>query len=126
MLSHPMINLYTQDVPRLVGFYESLGFTETFRTPKDGVPDHVEVRLDHVTLAVSSVEAAVTHHDFTPDLGGRPVEIVLWSDDTDGDYARVTAGGAPAVSPPRDFGDALRVARVEDPDGNPLQIVQRR
>ena len=126
MFSDPMINVYSHDVPRLVKFYESAGFRETFRTPKQGALDHVEVRLDHFTLAISSVQAAIDHHGLHPDLGGRPIEIVLWSDDTDGDFARLTAGGAPVVSPPRDFLDTFRVAWVEDPDGNPVQLVQRR
>lgn len=125
MFSDPMINVYTHDVARLTGFYESIGFRETFRTPTEGTPEHVEVRLDHFTLAISSVQAAVDHHGRDPQLGGRPIEIVLWSDDADADYARLTAGGAPAVIPPHDFLETLRVAWVEDPDGNPVQLVQR-
>jgi hypothetical protein len=62
----------------------------------------------------------------SPDLGGRPVEILLWTDDTDRDYARLTAEGAPSLSAPHDFLSDLRLAWVGDPDGNPIQLAQHR
>ena len=46
MYRSPQINLYVADVPRSVGFYERLGFAETFRTPSEGAPIHVELVLD--------------------------------------------------------------------------------
>jgi catechol 2,3-dioxygenase-like lactoylglutathione lyase family enzyme len=122
----PAINIYSRDVLRLVSFYEGLGFRETFRTPEDGTPDHVEVSLDGFTIGIASVEASAADHGLSPDLGGRPVEIVLWTDDTDGDYARLTAEGAPSLSAPHDFLSDLRLAWVADPDGNPIQLAQRR
>jgi catechol 2,3-dioxygenase-like lactoylglutathione lyase family enzyme len=110
---------------RLVAFYEGLGFRETFRTPKDGTPDHVEVVHDGFTIGIASVEAARADHGLNPDLGGRPVEIVLWTDDADGDYARLTAAGAPSLSAPHDWLSNLRLAWVADPDGNPIQLAQK-
>jgi catechol 2,3-dioxygenase-like lactoylglutathione lyase family enzyme len=126
MFGSPAINVYSRDVMRLVMFYAGLGFRETFRTPKDGSPDHVELVLDGFTIGIVSVEAATADHGLRPNLGGRPVEIVLWTDDTDGDYARLTAGGAPSLSAPHDWLSDLRIAWVADPDGNPIQLVQRR
>jgi uncharacterized glyoxalase superfamily protein PhnB len=123
---NPAINIYSHDVRRLVRFYASLGFRETFRTPDEGAPVHVEVTLDGFTIGIASVDAAAAHHGLSPDLGGRPVEIVLGTDDTDRDYARLTAGGAPSLSPPHDFLADLRAAWVADPDGNPIQLVQHR
>jgi catechol 2,3-dioxygenase-like lactoylglutathione lyase family enzyme len=111
---------------RLVRFYESLGFRETFRTPKEGLPVHVEVTLDEFTIGVALVDAAVADHGLRPELGGRPVEIVLWTDDTDRDYRRLTAEGVRSLSPPHDFLADLRLAWVADPDGNPIQLAQRR
>jgi catechol 2,3-dioxygenase-like lactoylglutathione lyase family enzyme len=123
----PMINLYTRDVPRLAGFYERLGFRETFRTPKEGAPVHVEIELDGFKVGIASVKAAIKEHGLEPDLGGRPVEIVLWTNDVDCDHARLTADGAPALSPPHDFlAGRLRAAWIADPDGNPIQLVQHR
>jgi hypothetical protein len=122
----PAINLYSHDVMRLVGCYTSLGFQETFRTPNEGTPVHVEVTLAGFTIGIASVDAAVAYHGLSPDLGGRPVEIVLWTDDTNRDYARLTAASAPSLSPPHDFLANLHAAWVDDHDGTPIQLVQRR
>jgi catechol 2,3-dioxygenase-like lactoylglutathione lyase family enzyme len=126
MFRNPAINIYSHDVMRLVRFYEGLGFRETFRTPTEGQPVHVEVKLDAFTVGIASVDAAVADHGLSPDLGGRPVEIVLWTDDTDRDYSRLVSDGAPSLSPPHDFLADLRLAWVADPDGNPIQLAQLR
>jgi catechol 2,3-dioxygenase-like lactoylglutathione lyase family enzyme len=126
MFRTPAITIYSHDVMRLVRFYARLGFQERFRTPDEGTPVHVEVTLDGFTIGFASIDAVIADHGLRPDLGGRPVELVLWSDDTDRDYARLTADGAPSRSPPHDFLANLRAAWVADPDGNPLQLVQHR
>lgn len=126
MIQNAQINILTHDVDRLATFYKRLDFRETYRLPKDGRPDHVEVTLNQFTIGISTVEAAIRVHGFHPELGGRPVSIVLWNDDTDGYYARLTAEGAPSLVPPRDFLTDLRTAWVADPDGNPVNLVQRR
>jgi lactoylglutathione lyase len=120
------MNIYSHDVARLAGFYEQLGFQETFRTPEHGMPIHLELGLGQFKLGVDSVEAAFADLGLSPNLAGRPVEIVLSTDDTDRDYARLTAESAPSLSPPHDFlGGRLRAAWVADPDGNPIQLVQQ-
>ena len=95
MFTSPAINVYSHDVTRLAGFYEGLGFRETFRTPKEGTPVHVEVGLDGFTIGIAAVDAAIEDHGLSPNLNGRPVEIVLWTDDVDRDYARLTGEGRP-------------------------------
>ena len=122
----PMINLYTRDIARALAFYRGLGFVETFRTPPEGEPDHVELRLDGFTIGIATVAAASADHGLRPNLDGHAIEIVLWTDDTDGAFARLTAAGAPTLSPPHDWLADLRIAWVADPDGNPIQLVQRR
>jgi uncharacterized glyoxalase superfamily protein PhnB len=126
MFRSPAINVYSHDVMRLASFYEGLGFRETFRTPKEGTPVHVELTLDGFTIGIADVDVAQADHGLRPELGGRPVEIVLWTDDTDGDYARLTAAGASSLSAPHDFLDDLRLAWIADPDGNPIQLAQHR
>jgi predicted enzyme related to lactoylglutathione lyase len=122
----PGINVYSRDVDRLVGFYEGLGFRETFRAPKEGAPVHVEIALDGFTIGIAAVDAAIADHGLNPNLAGRPIEIVLRTDDVDGAHARLSAEGAPSLSPPHDFHSDLRLAWVADPDGNPIRLVQKR
>lgn len=126
VFSTPQVNVYAADVARTVAFYASLGFVETFRTPREGRPIHVELRLDGFTLGVADAASARRDHgiDVTP---GRSMEVVGWCDDVDAVYASLVAGGAPSVSAPHDWLDStLRVAWVADPDGNPVELVQRR
>jgi catechol 2,3-dioxygenase-like lactoylglutathione lyase family enzyme len=126
MFRTPMINLYTLDIEKSLAFYRGLGFVETFRTPREGNPDHVELILDGFTVGIAAAAAAAADPGRQPNLDGRALEIVLWTDDTDGAFARLTAGGARALSPPHDWLEDLRIAWVTDPDGNPIQLVQRR
>jgi catechol 2,3-dioxygenase-like lactoylglutathione lyase family enzyme len=126
MFRTPQINLYTRDIETSLAFYRGLGFEETFRTPKEGTPVHVELVLDGFTIGIATVAAAMADHGLQPELSGRAVEIVLWTDDTDGAFARLTADGARALSEPHDFLDDLRLAWVADPDDNPIQLCQRR
>ena len=118
MFTKPGINLYTDDIDRLVAFYEDLGFRETFRSP-----DHVELTMDGFTVGIASAAAAQRDHGFEP---GSTAEIALRTADADAAFAALTAQGAPALSTPHDFVSGLRVAWVADPDGNPVRIIQRR
>ena len=99
VFTRPAINIYSHDLMRLVSFYEGLGFRETFRTPTEGTPVHVEVIMDGFTIGIAAVDAAIADHGLNPNLAGRPVEIVLWTDDADRDYARLTTEGAPRSAP---------------------------
>jgi predicted enzyme related to lactoylglutathione lyase len=122
-----MINLYSRDLPRAMAFYAGLGFVETFRTPESGQPEHVEFKLDGFTLGVATIEAAREHHGLRPGGEGRWIEIVVWTDDTDAAVSALVAKGAPLLSPAHDFLDGkLRSAWIADPDGNPVQLVQRK
>jgi predicted enzyme related to lactoylglutathione lyase len=122
----PQINLYSRDLRRAAAFYAGLGFIETFRTPASGDPAHIELKLDGFTLGIATLEAARDHHRLTPG-DGRGIEIVLWTDDTDAALSALVAGGAPVLAPAHDFLDGrLRAAWTADPDGNPIQLVQRK
>jgi len=123
----PQINLYSRDLPRAVAFYSELGFVETFRTPASGEPAQVELKLDGFTLGIATIEAARKNHGLRPEGKGRWIEIVVWTDDTDAALSALVADGAPLLSPAHDFLDGrLRAAWIADPDGNPIQLVQRR
>lgn len=126
MIQSTEINIFSRDVVRLANFYEHLGFHESYRYPEHGTPDHVEVTLNQFTIGISSVDAAINIHGLNPNLGGRPIAIILWTDDTDRDYERLTAEGAPSLRPPHDFLSDLRTAWIADPDGNPINLAQHR
>jgi predicted enzyme related to lactoylglutathione lyase len=123
----PMINLYSHDLARAAAFYSEFGFVETFRTPAAGAPDHVELTLDGFRLGIATLAAARAHHGLSPSGDGRSIEIVVWTDDTDTALRTLVEKGVPVLSPAHDFLDGkLRAAWVADPDGNPIQLVQRK
>jgi len=125
--SAPMINLYSRDLVRAAAFYSQLGFVETFRTPESGDPAHVEFKLDGFTLGIATIEAARETHGLRPEGEGRWIEIVVWTEDTDAAVSALVARGAPLLSAAHDFLDGkLRSAWIADPDGNPIQLVQRK
>src|SRR5262245_17768132 len=128
MFSAPQVNLYSEEVERAVEFYRELGFVETFRTPAQGAPIHVELQLDGFKLGVASAASAAADHGLELVLGhrGRGAEIAVWTDDADAAVARLVAAGAEPLSEPHDWLDSLRVAWVADRDGNPVELVQRR
>jgi predicted enzyme related to lactoylglutathione lyase len=122
----PTINLYSRDLSRAVAFYLEVGFVETFRTPASGEPVHIELTLDGFTFGIATIEAAKEQHGLRSGGEGRSIEIVLWTDDTDSALKALVAKGAPLLSPTHDFLDGkLRSAWIADPDGNPIQLVQR-
>jgi catechol 2,3-dioxygenase-like lactoylglutathione lyase family enzyme len=126
--NNPSINYYVNDVETAERFYTGhFGFVETFRTPEQGKPIHVEVSLGSFILGLASKESAQTMHNLPLGTGGSPrAELAVWTDSVDEAYAVLTAKGVPGISPPHDFLSSLRSAWVMDPDGNPVQIVSRR
>lgn len=127
MFSTPQVNIYARDVETSLGFWSALGFTETFRTPPEGPPDHVELTLQGLRIGIGSAELGITEHglDIHLDERGRGIEIVLWTDDVDAAHALATDRGARSLQEPHDV-RALRVAYVLDPDDNPVEFVAHR
>ena len=122
-----MANLYTNDIEAGLHFYRDLlGFTETFRTPGDGPPEHVELELDGFMIGLGTVEAARRVHGVEAAPGSPAMVLVLWTDDADAAYQELTAAGVPAVQPPHDTGNNNRNALLRDPDGNLVEIVAKR
>src|SRR5215469_14035167 len=114
----PWFNFFVRDVERAVRFYtDLLGFTETFRTPKDGIPVHVEMRHGQFTLGITSIAGAMADHGLVLNPGPPSAELVIWTDDTDAAYELLTEKGAVSLSAPHDFRESYRVAWVADPEG---------
>ncbi len=127
MFTTPLVNLYTRDIEAGLRFYRDLlGFTETFRTPREGVPSHVELQLDGFTIGLGTVEAARRVHGVEPAPGSPAMVLVVWTDDVDRAYQELVAAGVPALQPPHDTGNSNRNALLHDPDGNLVEIVAKR
>jgi lactoylglutathione lyase len=123
----PMVNLYTTDIEAGITFYRDLlGFVETFRTPLEGTPSHVELRLDNFTLGLGTVEAARELHGVEAAPGSPAMVLVIWTDEVDDAYQQLLAAGVAAVQPPHVTGNNNRNALLRDPDGNLVEIVAKR
>lgn len=122
-----LANLYCHDVEASLNFYgHLLGFTETFRTPKAGVPEHVEVALkDGFKLGLSSVEAAKRVHGVNASPGSPSMAITVWTEDTDVAFDRLERAGVTVVQRPHDTVNNNRAALFRDPDGNLVEIVAK-
>jgi lactoylglutathione lyase len=127
MFESALVNLYTHDIEAGIGFYRDLlGFEETFRTPREGTPEHVELRLGGFTLGLGTVEAARRVHGVDATPGTPAMVLVVWTEDADKAYAKLTAAGVPTLQPPHDTGNNNRNALLRDPDGNLVELVAKR
>jgi lactoylglutathione lyase len=126
VFSNGFVNLYTSDIEASLRFYRDLlGFRETFRTPKVGTPEHVELKLQGFGVGLGTVEAARRVHGVDASPGSPSMVLVIWTDDVDGAFAALTAAGVPPVQPPHDSGNDNRSALLRDPDGNLVEIVAK-
>jgi catechol 2,3-dioxygenase-like lactoylglutathione lyase family enzyme len=122
----PMINYYVNDPERVATFYrQHFGFVETFRTPATGRAIHIEVTLGTFVAGFALLDAARSMHHLDLDPGKPRGEIAIWTDDVDAAIAAIRSHGVRVLSEPHDFliDPPLRAAWVEDPEGNPIQIV---
>lgn len=127
MITSGLVNLFTRDIEASIRFHrDTLGLRETFRTPAEGTPEHVEMAAGGFTLGLGSVEAARRVHGVDSAPGAPAMAVVFWVDDVDTTYAQLLAAGAPAVTEPHDTANDNHNAVVRDPDGNLVELVARR
>ncbi len=127
MFTSGFVNLYTRDIAAGIHFYcDLLGFEETFRTPRDGTPEHVEFALGGFKVGLGTVEAAARVHGVDAEPGRPSMVLVIWCDDVDAAFERLLAAGVPVVQAPHDTGNNNRNALLRDPDGNLVEIVSKR
>ena len=126
MFVNGFVKLYTRDIEAGIRFYEGLlGFKETFRTPKTGIPEHVEFTLNGFGLGLGTAEAGKRVHGVDSAPGSPALVVVVWTDDVDKAFGRLTSAGTPVVQPPHDAGNNNRSALLRDPDGNLVEIVAK-
>lgn len=127
MIAGGLVNVFTDDIARAMAFYQGvLGLTESFRTPADGIPDHVEMMADGFTIALSTAEAPRRAHGLEVDVGRPAMTLGFWVDDVDAVFNDVAAAGALVVTPPHDAGNDNRNAVIRDPDGTLVELVAKR
>ncbi len=125
--SDGFVNLYTHDIEAALAFYRDLlGFTEVFRAPADGAPEHVELRLGSFMLGLGTAEAGKRVHGVDSNPGAPAMVVVLWCNDVDAACEELRATGAPVIQEPHDTGNNNRNALLRDPDGNLVEIVSKR
>lgn len=113
------LRIITDDVARLVGFYEHVtGLTATWATP-----DFAEVETPSFTLAIGSTR---TVGIFAPG-SARPaanhsaiVEFLV--DDVDAEYARLQQSGLEFVTEPTTMPWGNRSLLLRDPDGTLVNL----
>lgn len=122
-----LVNLYTRDIEAAIHFYgHRLGLRETFRTPRDGRPEHVEFAVGNgFKIGLGTVEAARRVHGVEAEPGTPAMVLVLWTDNVDRAYDQLVAAGVPAVQQPHETGNGNRNALLRDPDGNLVEIVAK-
>ncbi len=120
----PQVVLFVADVSRAAAFYAGLGFHEEFRAPQAGDPIHVDIELDDYRIGLASVDSARADHGLDPVVAGQRATVAVWTADVAQAYAELTGRGVVGLQPPRPWRDRLLIAWVEDPDGNPVQLVQ--
>jgi catechol 2,3-dioxygenase-like lactoylglutathione lyase family enzyme len=121
----PQVILFSADVERASAFYRRLGFQETFRAPDEGPPIHVDLVLGDYKIGFASISSSREHHGLCPVDEGQRATVTLWTQDTTAAYRALTAAGAPGLAEPHVWLDRLLIAWVQDPDGHPIQLVQK-
>lgn len=112
--------LSTDDLPRLVAFYEqAFGAERAYEfTGDDGSEAYVALRVGGALLGIGS----------EGDSAPQPGRVALWFyvDDVDEAYRRAEQAGASTVSPPGDMPWGERVAVVRDIDGFTINLGAQR
>ncbi|MGC5365316.1 VOC family protein [Streptomyces sp. DT24] len=110
--------ILTADQSVLLRFYTQLfGAEEIFRIPEEGPAFYLGLRIGDTDLGLVS----------KTDLGTEAAPRIVLSigvDDVDKTLGRVTALGGSVHGGPTDMPWGQRVAHIQDPDGNPVNLTQ--
>jgi predicted enzyme related to lactoylglutathione lyase len=108
----------TPNLARLQSFYENLlGAVESLRMPPDGPTFYVGLKIGDAVLGLVS--------DAGVDLkAAQRMLISVEVDDVDGLLERVETAGGRVLGTPNDMPWGQRVAHIQDPDGNAVNLTQ--
>ncbi|CAL9360260.1 VOC family protein [Streptomyces sp. enrichment culture] len=112
----PVITTAHPDV--LLGFYTKLfGAEEVFRVPDEGPVFYLGLRIGDSDLGlVAKAESG--------DRAAPRILLSIGVDDVDETLGRVTALGGSVSGGANDMPWGQRVAHIQDPDGNPVNLTQ--
>ena len=117
------IGLVADDLPTTLAFYRRLGLVFPADAEAQG---HVEATLPGgLRLMFDTVAVVESFSKWSPPAGGRRVALAFacaTPAEVDAVYAELVAAGAPSLNEPWDAFWGQRYARVQDPDGNPVDL----
>jgi predicted enzyme related to lactoylglutathione lyase len=96
------------DLAATKGFYERLGFVQTYQFPPEGEPGFVTLERGDSSIGIGA------GGDAAPDRFG----YWIYVDDVDEVLQGLVTGGASVVAAPEDQPWGERVAQTRDPAGN--------
>lgn len=110
--------ILTADHDVLLGFYTALfGAEQIFRVPEKGQAFYLGLRIGDTDLGLVAKK--------NPGTGAAPrILLSISVDDVDETLGRVEALGGSVRSGPDDMPWGQRVAHIQDPDGNPVNLTQ--
>ncbi|MFI1533205.1 VOC family protein [Streptomyces anandii] len=112
----PVIITANQDV--LLGFYTTLfGAEKIFRVPEEGPAFYLGLRIGDTDLGLVAKTDSGT-------VAAPRILLSIAVDDVDETLGRVTALGGSVSGGPNDMPWGQRVAHIQDPDGNPVNLTQ--
>jgi uncharacterized glyoxalase superfamily protein PhnB len=122
------LNLVVRDVPRAIAFYRQLGLAMEAATHPDWAQHHAAVILANgMRLELDSVAFAQQWNPAWNGAGGGGMGVLFFSvptrEEVDRIFARLTAAGYPAQTPPQDAFWGARYAILADPDGNAVGVM---
>ena len=127
MFTDLLVVLYVEDIDRALTLYRDvMGATETYRFPRTGSPEHVELRLGTSIIGLSAPSGLVPQGLPPVTRGGQPFELAIGTADVDRSLEALRAAGCHVVREPFDTEAGNRTAYIEDFDGNRISIYARR
>lgn len=120
MFTRALAILTTAHLPRALAFYRDLlGGEVACQFPSGGTPAYVSVQI-------GGSELGLGHLEEPGELVNNQITLWVYTDDCDAAVATLRHAGVPVVQEPADQPWGMRVAMVEDPDGNPVVVAAKR